>query len=120
MKLKVTVEVLAEETGSAIALGTISGDLDITEGGGFHSTDPVLTVKMRNVLDAVRETIFEDSQPEPERKCCICAPNQEAVRCPKHGEQSANREMCPQCGKHVLGYCAQGEYCTGDDCGYVA
>jgi hypothetical protein len=51
---------------------------------------------------------------------CICLPNQEAVKCPKHGEQSANREMCPQCGKHVLGYCAQGEYCTSDECRYVA
>src|ERR1700675_1347961 len=51
---------------------------------------------------------------------CICLPNQEAVKCPKHGEQSANRELCPRCKKHVLGYCAQGEYCTSDDCKYVA
>ena len=51
---------------------------------------------------------------------CICKPAQEAVKCPKHGEQEANREMCPLCQKHVLGYCAQGEYCTSDDCKYVA
>jgi len=55
-----------------------------------------------------------------EKRRCICEPNQQAVKCPKHGEQSANREMCPQCGKHVLGYCPQGEYCTSDECRYVA
>jgi len=51
---------------------------------------------------------------------CICEPNQGAVKCPKHGQQDANRDMCPKCGKHVLGYCAQGEYCTSDECRYVA
>ena len=54
------------------------------------------------------------------KRKCICQPNQEAVKCPKHGDQGANRELCPQCGKHVLGYCAQGEYCTSDECRYVA
>jgi hypothetical protein len=51
---------------------------------------------------------------------CICLPNQEAVKCPKHGQQDANRELCPLCKEHVLGYCAQGEYCTSDECKYVA
>ena len=54
------------------------------------------------------------------KRKCICAPNQDAVNCPKHGKQEANREMCPQCGKHVLGYCPQGEYCTSEECKYVA
>jgi hypothetical protein len=63
--------------------------------------------------------LFDPNDTWTKRKC-ICAPNQEAVKCPKHGEQSANRDMCPQCQKHVLGYCAQGEYCTSDDCKYVA
>lgn len=49
---------------------------------------------------------------------CICA--QGVTKCPRHGDQPAEREMCPLCGRHVLGYCAQGEYCTNDDCGYVA
>jgi hypothetical protein len=61
MKLRVTVEVLAEETDSAIAQGTITGALDITKGSGMHSTDPILTVRMGNILDVVREKIFEDS-----------------------------------------------------------
>ena len=55
----------------------------------------------------------------PEAKC-ICAPNQGAVKCPKHGQQDANRPLCPECGKAVLGFCAQGEYCTSEDCKYVA
>lgn len=54
------------------------------------------------------------------KRKCICEPNQGAVKCPKHGQQDANRELCPKCGKHVLGYCAQGEYCTSDECKYVA
>jgi hypothetical protein len=61
----------------------------------------------------------EEFIPYEERKC-ICAPNQDAVKCPKHGQQDANRELCPKCGTHVLGYCAQGEYCTSEDCKYVA
>jgi len=54
------------------------------------------------------------------KRKCICEPNQGAVKCPKHGDQDANRELCPQCRTHVLGYCAQGEYCTSEDCKYVA
>ena len=56
--------------------------------------------------------------PWNERKC-ICVLNQEAVNCPKHGNQPANREPCPICGT-VLGYCAEGEYCTSDTCRYIA
>ncbi len=51
---------------------------------------------------------------------CICAPNQGPVVCPKHGRQDANRELCPQCQKHVLGYCPQGVYCTSEECRYAA
>lgn len=51
---------------------------------------------------------------------CICEPNQEAVKCPRHGRQEANRPLCPTCGKAVLGFCAQGEYCTSETCSYVA
>jgi hypothetical protein len=61
MKLRVTVEVLAEETGNAIAQGTITGNLDITRGSGTHSTDPILTVRMGNILEAARQVIFDDS-----------------------------------------------------------
>jgi hypothetical protein len=32
-------------------------------------------------------------------------------------DQPADREVC---NKAVLGYCAQGEYCTDDTCRYVA
>ena len=59
MELKLTVEVLSD--GTPVAQGIISGDLDITNGSGMHSTDPILTVKMRNILAAVKQQIFEDS-----------------------------------------------------------
>lgn len=49
---------------------------------------------------------------------CICA--QGITICPKHGEQPAEREICPLCQKHVLGYCAEGVYCTSDECRYVS
>jgi hypothetical protein len=52
------------------------------------------------------------------KELCVCA--QGVTKCPRHGDQPAEREMCPRCGKAVLGYCAQGEYCTSDGCGYAA
>jgi hypothetical protein len=88
MLVKVTVEILADEesekaptTGApickvcgetccsahqpknrhAIAEGIIVGALDITRGSGEHSTKPLLTVKMRNILTAVQQQIFADS-----------------------------------------------------------
>jgi hypothetical protein len=51
---------------------------------------------------------------------CICNDTPDEVKCPKHGHQSAGRELCPLCQKSYLGYCAQGEYCTSDYCKYVA
>jgi hypothetical protein len=62
MLVKVTVEILADdESEKAIAEGIIVGALDITRGSGEHSTKPLLTVKMRNILAAVQKQIFEDS-----------------------------------------------------------
>jgi hypothetical protein len=49
---------------------------------------------------------------------CICAPG--VTECPKHGNQPAARDICPLCEKAVLGYCAEGVYCTDDGCSYVA
>lgn len=51
-----------------------------------------------------------------EPRICICA--QGVTKCPAHGEQPAERELCPLCGA-VLGYCMEGEYCTKDDCRYA-
>lgn len=48
---------------------------------------------------------------------CICA--QGVTYCPDHGNQPAERDLCPQC-QAVLGYCPQGEYCTKRDCHYMA
>jgi hypothetical protein len=49
---------------------------------------------------------------------CICAPG--ITKCPKHGNQPAARDTCPLCEKAVLGYCAQGVYCTSEQCKYVS
>lgn len=49
---------------------------------------------------------------------CICA--QGVTKCPKHGDQPANRDLCPLCGGAVLGYCGEGVYCTSEDCKYVS
>lgn len=58
--------------------------------------------------------------PEPivakERLECICA--QGVTKCPRHGEQPAERETCPLCNS-VLGYCVEGQYCTRESCAYV-
>lgn len=48
---------------------------------------------------------------------CICA--QGITKCPKHGNQPAQREICPLCGA-VCGHCPEGEYCTKEECKYVA
>lgn len=56
--------------------------------------------------------------PEEKEPACACA--QGVTKCPKHGDQPAERETCPLCKKAVLGYCPQGEYCTSEDCKYVA
>jgi hypothetical protein len=53
-----------------------------------------------------------------EEAICVCA--QGVTKCPKHGDQPAVRDICPLCNKAVLGYCAQGQYCTSEDCKYVA
>lgn len=58
--------------------------------------------------------LYTPYQKEP----CTCA--QGVTKCGRHGEQPEEREMCPECKTHVLGYCAQGEYCTSDDCEYIA
>jgi hypothetical protein len=60
----------------------------------------------------------ELNDPYVEGLPCICA--QGISICPKHGEQPAERDICPQCEKAVLGYCAQGVYCTSDDCNYTS
>jgi hypothetical protein len=58
-------------------------------------------------------------EPEKERVCtCWNTPGE--TKCEKHGHQSGGREKCPQCGKAYLGYCAEGEYCTLEQCSYVA
>jgi hypothetical protein len=57
---------------------------------------------------------------EYEDRKCLCSNTPDEVKCPKHGHQSAGREICPNCLKCYLGYCAQGEYCTSDSCKYVA
>jgi hypothetical protein len=49
---------------------------------------------------------------------CVCA--QGVTKCPKHSDQPAVRDICPLCNKAVLGYCAQGVYCTDENCKYVA
>jgi hypothetical protein len=55
---------------------------------------------------------------EPEVEAiCIC--DQGVTKCPKHGDQPAVRDICPLCGKAVLGYCAAGEYCTSETCRYA-
>lgn len=56
---------------------------------------------------------------DPNAKC-VCSNTPDEMKCPQHGHQSAGRELCPLCQKAYLGYCAQGEYCTDDDCKYVA
>jgi hypothetical protein len=62
MKLKITVEVLAEETGSPIAQGTITGELDLQRPGRVRKpSEPILTVRMGNILEAARQVIYADS-----------------------------------------------------------
>jgi hypothetical protein len=61
MKLKITVEVLAEETGSPIAQGTITGELELQRPGRLETDRPILTVRMGNILEAARQVIYEDS-----------------------------------------------------------
>lgn len=72
-----------------------------------------------DLLDKLAEFIPFDraKDAEPERKC-ICA--QGVTKCPAHGEQPAEREICPQCKNNVLCYCAQGQYCASDECRYVS
>ncbi|SRR6266702_33189 len=70
----------------------------------------VETYKKTTKVESVVEKI---SKPK-----CICA--QGVTKCLVHGNQPAERGICPMCKKHFLGYCAEGEYCTSDDCGYVA
>jgi hypothetical protein len=64
MQIRITVEVFSKGDDIAvdtpIAQGEISGVLDLKKGS---TTQPVLSIKMRNILDQVRETIYKDSQP---------------------------------------------------------
>jgi hypothetical protein len=55
---------------------------------------------------------------EPAEEKCNCA--QGVTKCSKHGDQPAEREICPLCGEAVLGYCAAGVYCTSEGCRYTA
>jgi hypothetical protein len=55
---------------------------------------------------------------EPSTDKCTCA--QGVTKCDRHGEQPADREICPVCEKSVLGYCAAGVYCTDETCSYCA
>lgn len=57
-----------------------------------------------------------------ERGPCICnvpENRDKDIQCPQHGGQRPH-DMCPLCKTHVLGGCAAGEYCTAEDCDYVA
>jgi hypothetical protein len=56
--------------------------------------------------------------PNAKKPVCVCAEG--ITKCPKHGDQPGWRDTCPLCNKAVLGYCAEGVYCTDDDCKYVA
>lgn len=58
MQVKITVKV--SEDDEAIAQGEISGELDLTKGN--PDGQPILTVKMHNILNQVRETIYLDSR----------------------------------------------------------
>jgi hypothetical protein len=53
----------------------------------------------------------------PRGEKCTCA--QGVTKCEKHGDQPADREVCPKCGTAVLGYCAAGVYCTSESCQYA-
>jgi hypothetical protein len=77
-----------------------------------HEIDPPWHWEIRLFGDIRREADDWAS------RVCVCA--QGVTKCPKHGDQPAERETCPLCKKAVLAYCAQGEYCTSDDCKYVA
>lgn len=59
-----------------------------------------------------------DDDPNFERPLCSCA--QGVTWCPAHGNQPAERDLCPVCKTAVLGYCAEGVYCTDGSCPYVA
>jgi hypothetical protein len=71
-------------------------------------------VQLHGYLDDSKETLAKNWA----NIKCVCA--QGITKCPKHGDQPAERETCPLCKKAVLGYCAQGEYCTSEDCEYAA
>ena len=66
MQLRITVEVFGDDgivtaesnQKKAIAEGKIVGDLDLKRGA---TTQPVLSIRMRNILANVQETIYEDS-----------------------------------------------------------
>jgi hypothetical protein len=77
----------------------------------------------RFIEEAIQEKMDKDFErackarkAAAEEKSCICA--QGITKCPKHGEQPAQRGYCPKCGA-VLGYCMEGEYCTKEDCNYA-
>lgn len=65
MQLRVTVEVfgdkeeiLVDSTVTPIASGTVVGNLDIKRDS---EKQPILSVRMRNIIAAVQETIYKDS-----------------------------------------------------------
>lgn len=70
MRVRITVEVFGDDGNvtvdsnqhKAIAEGKIVGDLNIN-GTGTHAdkTKPILSVRMRNILACVQETILLDS-----------------------------------------------------------
>ena len=60
MKVRVAIDVL-DYLDKPIAQGEIFGDLDLKRGN--TESQPVLSVRMRNILTQVQETIYKDSQP---------------------------------------------------------
>lgn len=66
MQVRVTVEIFSDKgivtadtnQEKAVAEGKIVGELDLKRGS---DKQPVLSVRMRNILTSVQDTIYEDS-----------------------------------------------------------
>ncbi len=59
MRLRVKVEVLEDDPDIVLAEGVVTGELDLKKGN--PDGQPILTIRMRHILDFVRETIYADS-----------------------------------------------------------
>jgi hypothetical protein len=107
---KVLSEHLSEFHQEAVVLSLLGG---AAQGilKNYEQEEPAEPADLDRLLAEMDKTV-------PKRENCICA--QGVTKCPRHGEQPAVRATCPECKKAVLAYCAQGQYCTNDDCKYVA